>query len=84
MDLKYGPGNGGGLGSWPVRNDYFVTTNCGLLLSIADEVTTDTVPIFAPVGTIALRRQERQPSNDLKGFIETSTSSVPGAPKWLE
>src|ERR1700730_5566341 len=30
---------------------YFVTTNCGLLLSVPAGVTTETVPVVAPFGT---------------------------------
>src|SRR5262249_35818814 len=37
----------------PLRGDYFVTTNCGLLLSIPDGVITETVPVLAPAGTVA-------------------------------
>ena len=37
----------------PVRNDYFVTINCGLLLSVPDGVTTETVPVVALAGTVA-------------------------------
>ena len=32
---------------------YFVTTNCGLLLRIPAGVTTETVPVVAPAGTVA-------------------------------
>jgi hypothetical protein len=35
-------------------NGYFVTTNCGLLLSVPDDVTTETGPVVAPGGTVAL------------------------------
>ena len=38
----------------PGRRNYFVTTNCGLLLSAPDGVTTETTPVLAPAGTVAL------------------------------
>jgi hypothetical protein len=37
----------------PVRDCYFVTTNSGLLLSVPDGVTTETLPVVAPAGTVA-------------------------------
>jgi hypothetical protein len=40
--------------SRPVRNDYLVTTNRGLLLRVSRGVTTETVPVVAPAGTVAL------------------------------
>jgi hypothetical protein len=39
-----------------VSNHYFDTRNCGLLLSVPDGVTTETAPVVAPVGTVALIR----------------------------
>src|SRR3984893_117272 len=39
-----------------LMNNYFVTTNCGLLLSVPDGVTTETVPVVAPAGTVALMK----------------------------
>jgi hypothetical protein len=32
---------------------YFVTTNWGLLLSVPVGVTTETIPVVAPAGTVA-------------------------------
>src|SRR5579872_550126 len=43
-----------GLCQGPVRDDYWVTTNCGLLLRVPDGVTTETFPVVAPAGTVAL------------------------------
>lgn len=34
--------------------NYLDTTNCGLLLSVPDGVTTETMPVVAPAGTVAL------------------------------
>jgi hypothetical protein len=30
-------------------NNYFVTTNCGLLFGVPEGVTTETIPVVAPV-----------------------------------
>src|SRR6266498_394626 len=35
-------------------NNYFATTNCGLLSRVPDGVTTETKPVVAPAGTVAL------------------------------
>lgn len=35
-------------------NSYLLTTNCGLLSNVPDGVTTDTMPVVAPFGTVAL------------------------------
>ena len=35
-------------------NDYFVTTNCGVLFSVPVAVTTETVPVVALAGTVAV------------------------------
>ena len=37
-----------------VYSNYLVTTNCGLLLSVPEGVTTETLPVVAPSGTLAL------------------------------
>src|SRR3984885_10933969 len=41
----------------PVRDCYFVTTNCGLLFRVPDGVTTETVPVVAPSGTVARMKE---------------------------
>ena len=42
---------------------YFVTTNCGLLFRVPDGVTTETVPVVAPAGTVALRKVSDSTTN---------------------
>jgi hypothetical protein len=37
----------------PECDRYLVTTNCGLLFNVPDGVTTETVPVVAPAGTVA-------------------------------